>query len=137
MSHSSRSRALRLAVATCDARGLEARVAQQFGHCTSYTFVDVRHGVLRATHVLQSPFHLGLGIDHIQDFVMSGGASVLLTGNIGRRAERMLVMQGLRVSTGHLGTVREAVEAWLGEAVGEVVSPVPHAGSKPENALSP
>ena len=130
-SRSSRSRAIRIAVATCDTRGLEAMVAQQFGHCTSYTFVEVEYGILRATRVLESPFHLGLGARHIQDFVTSGGASVLLTGKIGRRAERMLAGQGLRISVGHLGTVREAVHAWLAEAVGEDATPRPHDGSKP------
>jgi len=123
-------------VATCDARGLEAKVAQQFGHCTSYTFVEVERGILRATHVLESPFHLGLGVGHIHDFVTSEGASVLLTGNIGRRAEGMLAVQGLQVSTGHEGTVRDAVTAWLAASMGESKLPMPHAGSKPASPPS-
>lgn len=53
----------------------------------------------------------GAGVQAAQN-VVSSGAEVLLTGNCGPQAFRVLSAAGVKIYSGIKGTVQEAVQAW-------------------------
>lgn len=108
----------RIAIASEDQTGLEARVGQHFGRCPAYTLVDVAGGEVTSFEVLANPFVQGHGPGDVPAFIAGTRAQVMLTGGIGHRAIAFFGQHGIEVSAGHTGTVEEAVAAWIGGTAG-------------------
>ena len=103
----------RLAVTSADHDGLEGRVGGHFGRCPAFTLVDVEEGRIDSTRVVENPFIHGHAPGEVPEFIAGQQAAVLLTGGIGHRAIAFFDQHGIQVSSGHEGTVVEAVEAWM------------------------
>jgi predicted Fe-Mo cluster-binding NifX family protein len=91
---------------------LDAEVDPRFGRAGFFLLVDpetMQVEVVANKQNLQLP--QGAGIQAAQT-VAERGASVLLTGNCGPKAFRVLEAAGVKVGIGVSGTVREAVEQY-------------------------
>ncbi len=100
---------MKIAVPSSDDSGLDSTVFLHFGRCPFYTLVDTESGdveILRndSTHFGGSKSPPGLLIDN--------GVSVLVCGDLGRKAIALFEDAGIDICIGAKGTVREAVEAW-------------------------
>ena len=109
---------LRFAVASEGHEGLQGRVGQHFGRCAAYTLVEVEDGRIGEARVVDNPFVAGHAPGDVPGFIASTDAHVLLTGGIGHRAISFFGQHGIEVSSGHTGTVAEAVEAWVAGIAG-------------------
>ena len=104
---------LRVAVVSADGTGLDGLVGQHFGRCAAYTVVDLDDTDVVSTNVVENPFAQGHQPGEVPAFIASLGAEVLLAGGIGQRAIQFFDQYDVRVSSGHSGTVREAVTHWI------------------------
>lgn len=107
-----------LVVASADRDGLDGQVGQHFGRCPAYTVVEVADASIVSARVVDNPFFQGHEPGDVPAFIAGLGADVLLAGGIGCRAIEFFDHYGVRVSSGHSGTTREAVVGWLGGAAG-------------------
>ncbi|HUZ17725.1 MAG TPA: NifB/NifX family molybdenum-iron cluster-binding protein [Spirochaetia bacterium] len=105
---------MRIAVTAEEDSGLESRVAQHFGHAPYFIFVDVQDREITGTNGEENPFSAGHTPGQIPGFIKEQGADVILSGGMGGRAVEFFENLGVHAATGAVGTVREAVESYLG-----------------------
>ncbi|HOG48274.1 MAG TPA: NifB/NifX family molybdenum-iron cluster-binding protein [Anaerolineae bacterium] len=105
---------MRIAVSVEDERGLDAAVSPHFGRCPYYALVDVEGREVKALRTVANPFYGNHQPGQVPGFIHQQGADVMLTGGMGGRAVAFFEQFGIEPVTGASGTVRCALEAYLG-----------------------
>lgn len=91
---------------------MEAEVEPRFGRCPYFLIVDSETMHFEAFPNPSTSLAHGAGPRTVQEFVQRG-AEVVLTGQVGPKAQQALDTAPLEVVTGTNGTVREAIAAYL------------------------
>ena len=108
---------------TASADGLDAQLDPRFGRCPYFVIVESETMKFETVANTASGAMGGAGIQAAQT-VASKGVEVLITGNVGPNAFQALSAAGIKIVTGAVGTVREAVERYKrGELKGETSAP--------------
>lgn len=89
---------------------LDAQVEPRFGRCPYFLVVDPETMKFEVFHNPGSEAASGAGTQTVLAF-QQRGAAVVLTGQVGPKAEQALQAAGLKVVTGVTGKVRDAVQA--------------------------
>jgi predicted Fe-Mo cluster-binding NifX family protein len=105
---------MRIAVSSDDANGLDSVVSPHFGRCPYYVLVDLEGRAVQSVSAVESPFYGSHAPGQVPGFIQSQGADVMLTGGMGRRAIGFFEQMGIEAVTGASGTVRHAIEQYLG-----------------------
>lgn len=105
---------MKIAVTAEDNNGLESVVAQHFGHAPYFMLVDVQNGEVTAVKGVANPFVNGHAPGQVPGFISDQGATVMLSGGMGGRAIQFFEQVGIQAATGASGTVRQALENYLG-----------------------
>ena len=105
---------MKIAVTAESNNGLESTVAQHFGHAPYFMLVDVENGEVTAAQGVANPFAEGHQPGQIPDFIKEQNADVILSGGMGGRAIQFFEQAGIKAATGANGTVRQALENYLG-----------------------
>ncbi len=105
---------MRIAVSVDESSGLDSVVSPHFGRCPYYVFVDVEGREVKDVQVVASPFYGQHQPGQVPGFIHSKGANVMLTGGMGSRAIQFFHQLGIEPVTGAYGTVRLALEQYLG-----------------------
>jgi len=103
-------------------RDLESPVDPRFGRCPYFVIVDVEtlaHEAI-SNSAIETPH--GAGIQAAQ-LIVSKGARVVLTGNIGPNAFSALSATGVEVLTGASGTVKDTLEKFKRGELSSNVTP--------------
>lgn len=93
------------------------QLCAHFGHCESFTLVDVDHETVTAVAEVRPPAHQPGS--HPQ-FLADQGVAVVLAGGMGAMAQNLFQQQGIEVHTGvGSGAPQQLVESFLrGELAG-------------------
>jgi predicted Fe-Mo cluster-binding NifX family protein len=113
---------VRLVVTCEDAQGIDSPICQHFGHSPAFVVVDVTNGAVTATEVVANPMAAGHVPGALPDFISKLGANVVITGGMGGRAIALFQERGIEVASQLRGSVRDAVEAFVGGRL-QTVSP--------------
>jgi predicted Fe-Mo cluster-binding NifX family protein len=105
---------MRIAVTAENNHGLDSQVAQHFGHAPYFVLVDVDEGVVARVQGLANPFAGAHEPGQIPAFIQQQQAKVMLSGGMGGRAIQFFEQAGIQAATGATGTVRQALESFLG-----------------------
>jgi len=105
---------MKIAVTAESNNGLESTVAQHFGHAPYFMLVDVEDGEVTAAQGVANPFATGHQPGQIPGFIKEQNANVILSGGMGGRAIQFFEQYGIKTATGANGTVRQALENYLG-----------------------
>ncbi len=108
---------MRIAISTDDNRGLDSVVSPHFGRCPYYVLVDVEGREVRQVGAVENPYYGHHQPGQVPAFIESQGADVMLAGGMGRRAIGLFQQCGIEAVTGASGTVRHALEQYLGGAL--------------------
>jgi predicted Fe-Mo cluster-binding NifX family protein len=108
---------VRIAVSADDNRGLDSVVSPHFGRCPYYVLVDVEDAEVKEITAVANPYYEQHQRGQVPGFIHSQGAEVMLTGGMGRRALGLFEQYGVEAVTGAYGTVRRALEGYLGGQV--------------------
>lgn len=87
-------------------------VDDHFGHCAYYTIFTLVANRITATDRMPSPEGCGCK-SGIAPVLAAAGVRVMLAGNMGEGAKRVLEQNGIRVVRGCHGAVTELIEAYL------------------------
>jgi predicted Fe-Mo cluster-binding NifX family protein len=105
---------MRIAVSAGDSSGLDSVVSPHFGRCPYYILVDLEGREVRQVNAVSNPHYDQHAPGQVPGFIASQGADVMLTGGMGRRAIAFFEQYGIEAVTGAAGTVRRALEQYLG-----------------------
>ncbi len=104
---------MRIAITAQTDQGLQAPVAQHFGHAPFFVVVDVNAAEVSSVEVLANPFLDGHQPGQIPQFIHEQRAEALLTGGMGGRAIQFFDQLGIDTATGASGAVADAVADYL------------------------
>ena len=113
---------MKIAVSVETNNKLESLVAQHFGRCPFFALVDVEGTEFKAVEVVNNPFYNGHQPGQVPRYIAEQKADVMLSGGMGGRAIQFFEQFGIQTATGATGTVRSALESYLG---GELVGAAP------------
>ena len=85
-------------------------VSAHFGHCQSFTLVDIEDGAVTGTNAVPAPPHQP---NILPPFLAEHGANIVIAGGMGPRAIDMFNAQGIRVIQGVQGSIDEVVKAFI------------------------
>jgi len=105
---------MRIAISAEDNNGLESVVSPHFGRCPHYILTDVEGQEVKAVQSVDNPYYSQHAPGQVPGFIHSQGVNVMLTGGMGRRAIGFFEQYGIEAVTGASGTVRYALERYLG-----------------------
>ncbi|NLD74067.1 MAG: dinitrogenase iron-molybdenum cofactor biosynthesis protein [Chloroflexi bacterium] len=108
---------MRIAVSVDDSNGLDSVCSPHFGRCPYFAVAEVEGRDIRSLEFAANPFYPNHQPGQVPGFVHSLGADVMLTGGMGGRAIMFFQQYGIEPVTGAAGTVRHALEAYLGGAL--------------------
>jgi predicted Fe-Mo cluster-binding NifX family protein len=105
---------MRIAISADDNNGLDSVVSPHFGRCPHYILVDMEGQEVQAVQAVDNPYYGQHSPGMVPGFIHSQGVSVMLTGGMGHRAIGFFEQYGIEAVTGASGTVRYALERYLG-----------------------
>ena len=105
---------MRIAISVEDNRGLESVVSPHFGRCPHYILAEVEGQEVKTVQAVDNPYHGQHAPGKVPGFIHSQGVDVMLTGGMGRRAIGFFEQYGIEAVTAASGTVRHALESYLG-----------------------
>ena len=105
---------MRIAISAEGDNGLESVVSPHFGRCLCYALADVEAGQVNELRVVENPYYTQHVPGQVPAFIQDQGVDVMLTGGMGRRAIALFEEYGIEAVTGAQGTVRRALESYLG-----------------------
>lgn len=92
---------------TSDGADPDAQVDSRFGRCAYFVIYDTEDGSFTALKNEATDAASGAGVQAAR-IVEQSGARVVLTGQVGPKAEKALQAAGIEIRTGASGTLREA-----------------------------
>ena len=105
---------MRIALSADNDNGLDSVISPHFGRCPFYVFVDVDGREVTSITAESNPFFAQHEPGAVPGFINEHGVKVMLTGGMGRRAVVFFDQFGIEPVTGASGTVRHALEQYLG-----------------------
>lgn len=105
---------MRIAISANDNKGLDSLISAHFGRCPFFVLVDVEGQEVKEVNEVENPFYGNHMPGQVPAFIHSQGADVMLAGGMGRRAVGFFEQYGIEAATGASGTVRQALQGYLG-----------------------
>lgn len=105
---------MRVAISADDSNGLDSVVSPHFGRCPYFVLVDLEEREVKSVQAISNPYYGHHQPGQVPGFIHDQGATVMLTGGMGRRAITFFQQYGIHAATGAAGTVRLALEQYLG-----------------------
>jgi predicted Fe-Mo cluster-binding NifX family protein len=108
---------MRIAISADDNRGLDSVISPHFGRCPYYVLVDIDDRQVQQVSTVENPYYGHHQPGQVPGFIERQGADVMLAGGMGRRAIALFQRSGIEAVTGATGSVRHALEQYLGGAL--------------------
>jgi predicted Fe-Mo cluster-binding NifX family protein len=109
-------------VVTATGENLDAQIDPRFGRCQYFIIVDVDSMKYEAVQNESTMASGGAGIQAAQS-VAGMGVEAVITGNVGPNAYQTLSASGIRIVTGAVGIVRDAIEKFKKGELGNTSAP--------------
>ena len=104
----------RIAIPTAAPGGMDAAIDAHFGHCATYTLVDVENGSIKGVTVVPSCPHVQGGCMAPVNYLADNKVQALISGGMGMRPLMGFNQVGIQVYHGSgAPTVNAAVQAFL------------------------
>lgn len=85
-------------------------VAQHFGHCATYTLVELEENRVIGKEVIANPGHQP---GFLPGFLAKYGVSCIIAGGMGQRAQQLFAGQGIDTVVGVAGPVEQVISDYL------------------------
>ena len=100
---------MKIVIPTNNKKGLNDKIADHFGRCLTYTFIDEKGNLLEI--IGNTSEHMG-GVGLPPELMKKHGADILLCKDLGPRALNLCGELGIEVYVCQAETVREIFEMW-------------------------
>lgn len=109
---------MRIAVSVDTNDNWESVVAHHFGRCPHFAIVDMEGNEVQSLEIIVNPYFAHHQPGQVPSFIHEQQVNVMLCGGMGRRAIEAFQNLGVQAFTGATGTVRTALETYLGGELG-------------------
>ena len=109
MSKNKISNGVKIVIPTNNKKGLNDKIADHFGRCLTYTFIDEKGNLLEV--IGNTSEHMG-GVGLPPELMKKHGADILLCKDLGPRALNLCRELGIEVYVCQAKTVKEIFEMW-------------------------
>lgn len=100
---------MRIAIPTCDKKGLKDEVAEHFGRCATYTLVDEKGKLIEI--IENTSEHMG-GVGLPPELLKNNKVDILLCHELGPRAIELCKSLDIDVYVAKEETVKDIFAAW-------------------------
>ena len=100
---------MKIVIPTNNKKGLNDKIADHFGRCLTYTFIDEKGNLLEV--IGNTSEHMG-GVGLPPELMKKHGADILLCKDLGPRALNLCQELGIEVYVCQAETVKEIFEMW-------------------------
>jgi len=100
---------MKIVIPTNNKKGLNDKIADHFGRCLTYTFIDEKGNLLEV--IGNTSEHMG-GVGLPPELMKKHGADILLCKDLGPRALNLCRELGIEVYVCQAKTVKEIFEMW-------------------------
>lgn len=100
---------MKIVIPTEDKKGINGKIAEHFGRCQTYTFLDEKGEVIEI--IENTSEHMG-GSSLPPELMKKHGADILLCRELGPRALNLCEQLGIDVYACQAETVKEIFEMW-------------------------
>lgn len=105
---------MKIVIPTSNRKGLDDSIAEHFGRCQSYTFLDENGKVIEI--IDNTSEHMG-GMGLPPELMKKHGANVLLCRGLGSRALNLCKQFGIDVYVCNAETVKEMFDLWKNKKI--------------------
>jgi len=105
---------MKIVIPTNDKKGLKDTVAEHFGRCLTYTFLNEKGEVVEI--IDNTSEHMG-GVGLPPELMKKHGADILLCKDLGPRALALCSELGIDVYVHQAETVKEMFEMWKNDKI--------------------
>ncbi len=124
---------IRIAFATENPDGLEGIIAQHFGRCPYYTFVEVEGNEVKDWLVVTNPAAEEHASGQIPKFVAEQGAKAIVAGGMGPKAQEWFLDLGVKPYVHVSGKISDALPLILKEELQPLTTPDKECDKKEKN----
>ncbi len=100
---------VKIAFATEDNLGLDAKISAHFGRCPFYTFIEVEEGEIVEVLSVPNPAIQDHQPGQIPQFIAEQGCDIIVSGGMGPRAQEWFLSLGVKPFIGVTGKVKEVL----------------------------
>jgi len=105
---------MKIVIPTDNKKGIEDTVAEHFGRCLTYTFLNEKGEVVEI--IDNTSEHMG-GVGLPPELMKKHGADILLCKDLGPRALALCGQLGIAVYVSRAETVKEIFEKWRNKEI--------------------
>ncbi|MDK2903441.1 MAG: hypothetical protein PWQ93_1360 [Clostridiales bacterium] len=87
-------------------------VSQHFGHCSTYTLVDIDNGHVKNKTIIMNPGHEPGFLPH---YLAKESINYIIAGGMGTQAQAIFNQLGIKPILGVTGTIDEVIEAFVND----------------------
>jgi len=124
---------IRIAFASETSEGLEGIIAQHFGRCPFYTFVDIEDGMVKDWLVVPNPAADEHSPGQIPQFIAEQGARIIVAGGMGPRAQEWFLKLGVKPFIRVSGKIKDVLPLILKGEIEPITTPDKECDKKEEN----
>jgi len=104
---------MKIAFASAENKGLESMVAQHFGRCPYYVFVDVEGNEVKSIETKENPYFNSHERGVVPQFIAKENANVIIAGGMGPRAIEWFERLSVQPITGVSGKTEDILNDYL------------------------
>lgn len=104
---------MRIAISTETNEGLDSQVAQHFGRCPYFAFIDLDGQDIQSIQIVDNPYYSGHQVGQVPAFINEQKANVMLSGGMGGRAIQFFQQFNIQTATGASGTVQSTLDDYF------------------------
>ena len=105
---------MKIVIPTNNKKGLDDKIADHFGRCLTYTFINEKGNLLEV--IGNTSEHMG-GFGLPPELMKKHGADILLCKDLGPRALALCSQLGIDVYVSQAKTVKEIFEMWKNDKI--------------------
>lgn len=104
---------IRIAFASNNKNDVESDIAQHFGRCPFYTFIDVKNKSIKNVLVIENPYFNNHETGIIPEFIKENKVNIIVSGGMGKKAVEIFLKNNINVVTGISGKIEDALKLYF------------------------
>jgi predicted Fe-Mo cluster-binding NifX family protein len=99
---------------TCEGNGMDGNVAEHFGRCPEFVFVEIEDNKVKSADAIANPYFGKHIPGAVPEFIKENKADVIITGGCGPMAVKLFNDFKIKLIVGARGKISDIVSNYIG-----------------------